>query len=325
MIRESLGDLESFTVVSDRQKGLLSAVAEVFPSAVHRFCLQHIMGNITRSEISLSTDERACICKMARSDCENDFTLYRAELARTRASAADYLDKIDQCHWVKFKYQERFNLPTYDEITSNLSEQANSWIGNKCRSSRPLDAFCIYFVKLAKLVSERRQELAGWLLLADDTNLVPVMKKRADQLRIASTACEYTACMEGAYNVRYLGAASGSFIHPWRLVNLPGQTCTCGNWQDTEFPCVHAMHAAIQDGVSIGSLYDANRFSLAHFQATYHFKFLPWPNDVTLDRDLTIRPPYVQVETRELGIRGQKPGPKPKHKRKTAKPKAVGN
>ncbi|KAG6595821.1 uncharacterized protein IUM83_18218 [Phytophthora cinnamomi] len=48
VVIEALGDFESFTVLSDRQKGLLSAVAAVFPKAGHRFCLRHIKENIDR-------------------------------------------------------------------------------------------------------------------------------------------------------------------------------------------------------------------------------------------------------------------------------------
>ncbi|GJT46594.1 mutator type transposase [Tanacetum coccineum] len=39
----------NFTFISDRQKGIIQAIAESFPSAEHRFCLKHIYDNIKLS------------------------------------------------------------------------------------------------------------------------------------------------------------------------------------------------------------------------------------------------------------------------------------
>ncbi|KAE9016341.1 hypothetical protein PR003_g15930 [Phytophthora rubi] len=105
LVHDALGDLECFTVLSDRQKGLLAAVAEVFPLAGHRFCLRHIKENINRKGISLTAKERGLINDMARSDCENDYDVFEKELARTKPAAVEYLKDIDKRHWVKYKYQ----------------------------------------------------------------------------------------------------------------------------------------------------------------------------------------------------------------------------
>ncbi|KAF4130877.1 MULE transposase domain-containing protein [Phytophthora infestans] len=85
--------VERITILSDRQKGLISAVAEVFPSAGHRFCLRHIMDNINRANHRLSLQDRATICSIARSDCENDYNLYMNELEISNSGAAEYLTK----------------------------------------------------------------------------------------------------------------------------------------------------------------------------------------------------------------------------------------
>ncbi|GMF37912.1 unnamed protein product [Phytophthora lilii] len=76
VVKEAWGDLDRFTIVSDRQKGLLSAVETVFPNAGHRFCLRHIKSNLSSKGTSLAGAERGTINKMARSDCEADYTLF---------------------------------------------------------------------------------------------------------------------------------------------------------------------------------------------------------------------------------------------------------
>ncbi|GMF24870.1 unnamed protein product [Phytophthora fragariaefolia] len=107
--------------------------------------------------------ERGLINCMARSDCKNDYKVFAMELSITKPVAVEYLNGIDKSHWVKYKYQETFNHPTYDETTSNLAEQANNWIGNDCRSAKPLEAFSMHVRKLSELVSRRRQLAAKWL------------------------------------------------------------------------------------------------------------------------------------------------------------------
>jgi hypothetical protein len=194
VIREAFEDLERFTVVSDRQKGLLSAVGEVFPLAGHRFCLRHIKGNISSKGISLTGKERGLINDMAQSDCENDYKVFEKELARTKPAAVEYLKGIDKKHWVKYKYQEEFNLPTYDETTSNLAEQANSWIGNDCRSAKPLDAFAMYFRKLSELLSDKRQMAANWLTKCTGADLVPLLSCERKRLAVATEQCKVTPC-----------------------------------------------------------------------------------------------------------------------------------
>ena len=130
--------------ISDRQKGLLAAVTSVFPSSGHRFCLRHIIENIARQGSRLLPEEEAFVFEMARADCENDWVLAHRQLAEKRAGAASYLQQIPKEHWVKYAIHATTSKPTYDEVTSNLCESGNNWIGNDCRSSSPLQAFQIY-------------------------------------------------------------------------------------------------------------------------------------------------------------------------------------
>ncbi|KAE8967337.1 hypothetical protein PR001_g28134 [Phytophthora rubi] len=317
---KSATGIDRFTALSDRQKGLLAAVAQVFPQAGHRFCLRHLMDNAQRSGAKLTIEDRRLICQLARSDCENDYKLYFSELSASNRKAADYTSGVDQNHWVKYKYREAFGLPTFDEITSNLSEQANNWLGTDLRSAKPLDAFNMFFMKLSELTSERRQTAANWARSRGDTELVPVLHKQLKYRTVATNMCTYTPLMEGAYSVQHLGPQSRhGYVHTWRLVNLPASECTCGGWQDESFPCIHAVCAAIQDGRRVEDLYDGKRMSIDHFRETYTFAFCPWPIDVTLATDATLRIPELEVTPARMGKRGFKPGPKPKHKRKQAK------
>ncbi|KAF4130498.1 MULE transposase domain-containing protein [Phytophthora infestans] len=111
--------------LSDRQKGLLSAVSELYPGCGHRVCVRHVITNVEKKTSSLAPGERALIFQMARSECEKDYDFYSSKLADTRPQAAEYLRKIMKEHWVTYAFSETYEQPTYDEVTSNLSESAN--------------------------------------------------------------------------------------------------------------------------------------------------------------------------------------------------------
>jgi hypothetical protein len=320
IVQGAMGELEALTIVSDRDKGLLSAVQEVFPRAGHRFCLEHIKRNICSARIPLSNSERSLISSLADSDCENDFNLFRKELASTNAKAADYLDGIERIHWVTYAFLAHFKVPTYSEATSNLSEQANNWIGNECRSAKPLDAFGLYFLKLNQRVSTMRQQAVDWEQKFGEEDLVPFLRDLRQSHAAASDYCEITPCLEGSYMVRFLGPTKrDGYIHPWRYVDLPIRHCTCGGWQDVEFPCIHAVCAAIRDGRQLKTLYNCERLSIKHFKATYTQRFVPLPVDGQLCIDATLQLPSHQEQAPKKGKRGLKPGPKPKHKRRKTK------
>ncbi|GMF43724.1 unnamed protein product [Phytophthora fragariaefolia] len=111
---------------------------------------------------------------MESSDRENDYNLYKSELLDVNPKAVAYLEdnkNLGSYNWIKYKFTEHFKLPTYGAITSNRLEQANHWVGNECRSAKPLDAFSIYFRNLRELLSARCQVAAKWLGNSPDINL----------------------------------------------------------------------------------------------------------------------------------------------------------
>ncbi|KAJ8552554.1 hypothetical protein ON010_g9992 [Phytophthora cinnamomi] len=258
LVKQALCRLDKFTAVSDRQQGLLSAVSEVFPHAGHRFCLWHIMRNMTSSKIPLTTEDRGMICNLARTDCENDYNLYKSELLAVNPKVMAYLEdnkNLAPQNWIKYKLTEYYKLQTYGEITSNLLEQTNNWIGNECRSAKTLDAFSIYFRKRSELRSARRQIAAKWIGNSADTNLIPRLQAKLSDLTKAADKFQFTPCMAGSYSIQFIGPIKqAGYIHPWRQVDLPDRECTCGDWVDLEFPCVHAVKAAIVEGSALDTL-----------------------------------------------------------------------
>jgi hypothetical protein len=80
-----------------------------------------------------------------------------------------------------------------------LSEQANHWMGNTIRRAKPLDAFYLYFHKLGKLFSDRRQAAAGWLRLREPDVLVSTQQKKMAERAEASKTCGRVAHGRGVF------------------------------------------------------------------------------------------------------------------------------
>ncbi|EGZ08060.1 hypothetical protein PHYSODRAFT_527288 [Phytophthora sojae] len=166
-------------------------------------------------------------------------------------------------------------LPAHDGSTASMSGAA---IKNILKSKgADVSAPSVSRMKKRQLVVSSTKSGA----LSD---LVPKLLERRTDRQVAAEMCEFTPLLEGAYSVLFKGpvVAIPGYGHPDRVVDLPAQACTCGNWQDQMFPCVHAICAASKDGRRIEDLYDAKRMSIEHFRATYTFKFLPWPTTANL-------------------------------------------
>lgn len=258
-------DRYSPVFVSDRQKGLLAAVSNIFPESGHRFCVRHIIGNVAKQLSALTVDEQGYVFAMARSDCEKDYDYFKKKLAETHAKAVSYLDGIPKEHWVTYAFNEKYNAPSFDEVTSNLSESANNWLGDDCRSAKPLHAFEEYMIKIASTFAERRRIVdrvmtAAAFSTSEEVDervvgsggfqpLVTSCQAHLESLLQSIKTCDVIPLLEGQYMVRFTDSSTRpGHVHIWRSVNLPGRECTCSKWQDTTLPCIHALKAAVRNG-----------------------------------------------------------------------------
>lgn len=115
--------------------------------------------------------------------------------------------------------------------------------------------------------------------------------------------------------VRYLGSTRLQSSDTWRHVNLVAWECTCQDWQDQHFPCLHAIHASELEQRRIDSLYDVKQNSIEHYRASYATSFTPWPVDASpLQLDTSLKTPLDFYFSGD-GTGRRKPGPRPKKKR----------
>ncbi|KAL4556249.1 hypothetical protein LXL04_038894 [Taraxacum kok-saghyz] len=110
----------NFTFISNRQKGILPAVSQVFPQAEHRFCLSHIHENMRK--FWKTTEYKDHLWKCAAATTVSEFENCMTELSHFDREAFKWLKKIPPQHWARSHFSGRAGT---DILLNNLCEVFN--------------------------------------------------------------------------------------------------------------------------------------------------------------------------------------------------------
>ncbi|GJY24777.1 mutator type transposase [Tanacetum coccineum] len=110
----------NFTFITDRQKGLVPALQEMFPAAEHRYCLKHIYDNMKLSWRGQQYKE--LLWKSATSPTMQLFERNMEELRMINKDVYDWLKKIPPHHWSRSHFSGR---PHCDVLLNNMCEVLN--------------------------------------------------------------------------------------------------------------------------------------------------------------------------------------------------------
>lgn len=345
---------KDYTIFAGRTNGLQQAAHAVFPHSSHHLCVRRLVEEelVINKKLPLPEDKKQRIYDLARCESEAEYKHIRQELALTNEAVVNFLDSLNRATWVKYAFLETFKKPMYGIISSDLSAgedakpQANTnqailikganpqptpaivvpppsaipvlklWFGDEVpRSSQPLAVFNRYFMKIAENFHARRKLVEQRPL----PELVPRRFAQLESILQGSQRCESVPCSNGTFMVRSLAHLSTSGHDTWRHVNLLDWECTCLDWQDRLFPCVHGIHAAELNRRRIDSLYNGKMYSVEHYKTCYEVGFTPWPlesSSLPIDEKLTI--PLEELYVLDPNIK-RKPGPRPKPKKVLSK------
>ncbi|XP_013645549.1 uncharacterized protein LOC106350173 [Brassica napus] len=117
----NLHDGEGFTVISDRQKGLLNAVSNLLPMVEHRMCARHIYANLKKNHPH-RTDMKGKFWKVAKS---YNIAQYNKRLDQVKAYNMSVYDSM------MMKNPKNCSLAFFttssmcDDVSNNISESFN--------------------------------------------------------------------------------------------------------------------------------------------------------------------------------------------------------
>ena len=211
---------EDFTFVSDRDKGLDTALADSFPRAKHAICLRHLTANVeTRFKKGRYSQ---MIWELAKADNEDSFNSILDNIREQNVAVAQYLERSGFQNWALLKFQgSRFG-----HLTSNIAESSNNSI-MKERNLPITTALKSFVEKIAKRFEDRVQKVRGREEISSQVEAI--ISVNSENIGNATVT-------------RY--GPSKYVVTQHRkdfIVDLQYRSCTCLLFQDLLIPCKHAM------------------------------------------------------------------------------------
>ncbi|XP_039145515.1 uncharacterized protein LOC120282728 [Dioscorea cayenensis subsp. rotundata] len=164
------------TFISDRSKGLVNAIAKVFPSAPHGYCLRHLQANFLKANGHLgkgSKDECwRLVVKIAYACTSSEYDATVGALSAASTQAHNWLfQKSDMMHWCNYLFRGQ----RWGEMYSNVAESFNAGI-KEARHLHVCNMVDEIRFKMMNLMYKRRENSMKW-----ETHLCPEIHKKIEK------------------------------------------------------------------------------------------------------------------------------------------------
>nr|XP_043625845.1 uncharacterized protein LOC122597298 [Erigeron canadensis] len=226
---ECLGDdldldrRSNYTFMSDRQKGIIQAIAKVFPCAEHRYCLKHIHENMKLQW--RGTAFKNHVWKCASATTVPEFNKCMLDLKNYSEPAYKWLLKIPPQHWARSHFTGRAKS---DVLLNNMCEVLNS----KLVKGRAMPIIhCLEYIR-------------EYLMIRIDNVRKVIAKSKGPLTPTATRIFEWIKTEAESYKAIFNGTDKYQVSGPWGdqcVVNMTNMTCSCRKWEITAMPCKHAV------------------------------------------------------------------------------------
>ncbi|KAM0850632.1 hypothetical protein ACQ4PT_052969 [Festuca glaucescens] len=168
-----------WTIMSDRQKGLILAVEKVFPEAEHRFCVRHLIQNFQKAGHRGETLKNN-LWAIARSTSIPKWEKSMEKMNADSKEAYMWVEALDPKSWIKAFFSDFCKC---DMLLNNHSEVFNSYI-LPCRENPVLSMLEMLFYKAMNRNLSKQRDGAKW-----HGRICPKIKKKLDKLEEWSLNC----------------------------------------------------------------------------------------------------------------------------------------
>lgn len=221
-LKEAIPETDAnIAIISDRDKGLQSALPEVFPSACYGHCCFHLSQNLSKKKGKNKSEVVPIFWKICRTFSRVEMRKLMQDLKEYDQAAYDYLKDIDPRSYAN----SYFPIPRFGHLTSNMSESINgAW-----KNFRHLPVFSVVENIWKWLVSQ--QLTRSGLHFA--TNLTNDAQRKLEKNIAASADYIVEKRTETVDVIKTSG--SEYQVDPFRRL------CSCEEFQELQFPCRHAV------------------------------------------------------------------------------------
>lgn len=226
-----LGDGEGVTILSDKHKGILSAVAQLLPKVEHMLCSRHFYGNL-RKHFN-DAELRSLFWAIAKSYDVKKYEQRMMMLSSKSRIAHDILLTFDLSRWCRAFFSSE---TTCEDPTNNICETFNGWI----KDARCLPVISMCEAISAKIMARRATFFNAALNWPND--IYPYPFARLQRRGKDANHCEVEWDGHNSFNVKDDKYKKG------HIVDMHNKTCTCGYWQLTGVPCAHLVRCCLDKG-----------------------------------------------------------------------------
>ncbi|XP_026428409.1 uncharacterized protein LOC113324307 [Papaver somniferum] len=229
------------TFISDRQKGFVSALQEVFSSNRNRFCFRHIFENF-KGKVHKGTHMKTLAWGEAKAYRNTYHNRYMSTMEIDNKRAHQWFEDIPTHLWARSTFDTTLKC---EHVTNNIYGSLNSWTLDV--RSKPLHRILEGFnLKMMGLMFDRKMKVKEWE--AEGLVLFPradrIIKHRVEKKRRYNLfgSSEFCWCVQ-----------NHETSSRWN-VDVKEKTCNCNVWELTGIPCVHAIVVACHLRLDINSL-----------------------------------------------------------------------
>ncbi|GJU72051.1 mutator type transposase [Tanacetum coccineum] len=199
-----LQDNSNFTFISDRQKGIIPAIAELFLAAEHRFCLRHIHENMKQKWAGTAYKELLWNCATTLTIPQFDRRMNR--LKEFNKECYDWLALIPPQHWARAHFSGRAKT---DMLLNNMCEVFNGQLLDG--RDRPI----ISSLEYAREYLMKRTVTVLQTIAKSDGPLTPTATKLFQAIKNEATEC--------------VAQCNGGHLK-WELTGMPCKHAVASIW-----------------------------------------------------------------------------------------------
>ncbi|CAO2205816.1 unnamed protein product [Urochloa humidicola] len=251
-LKEDLGieNTFSWTIMTDKQKGLIPAVGQVFPESEHRFCVRHLYSNFQQHFKCENLKNQLWSC--ARSTTVTKWNENMDKMKTLNLKAYQWLEKMDPRTWVRAFFS---TYSKCDILLNNSCEVFNSYI-LEAREMPILTMLQQVKTQLMTRHYNKEKEVGEqW-----DGPICPKIRKKLNKNIELANTCYAQPTGKGVFQVQV--------IDRQYIVDIQAKTCDCRRWDLTGIPCSHAItclrHERISPQLVVNDCYSTKSYLLAY-------------------------------------------------------------
>ncbi|KAL4318923.1 hypothetical protein GQ457_18G003740 [Hibiscus cannabinus] len=253
-LRSAVSTSRPLTFVSDRDKGLMKHVLEIFENAHHGYSIFYLMDNFIQNLKGPFHGEGrgslpGCFLAAAKAVRHGGFRMYTEQIKRVSSSAYDWIMQNEPEYWANAFFKGEL----YNHITLNIAESYANWI-EEARELPIMQKIEVLRCKIMELMESRRVESSNWT-----TKLTPSKQEmlqeefaKARDLKVLFSSDTLFEVHDNSINV----------------VDIVKQHCSCAMWKPTGLPCHHAIAVFNCTGRNVYD-YCSRYFTADSFRSTF--------------------------------------------------------